>query len=526
MNRTYPCFNAQVELHRTGAGGYLFVKSPEPEDVDSLNVVRQSHQAAGYEADGYLIDFLTNLDGVTDSRQLQEQMTDRYGSVFGHLLSLRAWEWLESRPTLVSIKHMPASSARPPRLTGDSRSFVPVHSVLEIIETCNFACEHCYYSSSPSKTGRMTRSDAKRVMDKLHEIGVRALEITGGECTIHPDFKEIASYASNTFDLVAIITNGYRLGTSPELAKFVSALPNVVVQISIDGMGESHDRFRKHRGSFKAAAKAVRRLRTSNVPVRIASSITVETLSQVADLVALGNVLDVQDHAFTPVAPLGRGCNITEAGASSTELTVALQRQLEIAQAEVLQVEASAVQSPSADELKSDRRPVQSSVAKRSPRNCGAGWRTYAIDFDGWVRACNYSRDSKRFGNILDESAADLFGRDASYLFNNAPSPGGLDCQGCQYYYNCRGCFAKAFSVSESLYPDCPWRRRWFPGMSLGVSDRSEDKGYCSQPSDLPVFNDRTDGPHVCAGCSGELSAGSNTDALAQAPRMLPLYVV
>jgi hypothetical protein len=62
--------------------------------------------------------------------------------------------------------------------------------------------------------------------------------------------------------------------------------------------------------------------------------------------------------------------------------------------------------------------------------------------------------------------------------FHDAPAPGGVECcgpqpdgsDGCKYRHTCTGCFAKAFRVSESDYPRCPWRAKYFPGMSLTVS--------------------------------------------------------
>jgi hypothetical protein len=71
----------------------------------------------------------------------------------------------------------------------------------------------------------------------------------------------------------------------------------------------------------------------------------------------------------------------------------------------------------------------------------------------------------------LHEPSQLIFGQQASFYFANAPSPGGRDCLGCDYYLHCRGCFVKAFMVSETIFPACPWRARWFPGMSLQLDE-------------------------------------------------------
>lgn len=92
------------------------------------------------------------------------------------------------------------------------------------------------------------------------------------------------------------------------------------------------------------------------------------------------------------------------------------------------------------------------------------------------MRACNFSRDSKKFGNVLRDDYEVIFGQQASFFFANAPSPGGRDCIGCDYYDHCRGCFVKAFMVSETSFPACPWRKHWFPEMSLQLDDEATRK--------------------------------------------------
>ena len=485
----YPTLPAGMQLHRNAEGGFVLIPRVKQR---GQTFGRQGAEFAfedPYRLEGYLIDYLSNVDGQRDRDDLRKKLVESYDVIFGPMLADRAWNWLLGQSELVAFLDEPSATSRAPELTGSASAFYPMHCTFEIIETCNFSCDHCYYSSSPFKKGRMEVSDARKVMDTLAANGAKIIELTGGECTIHPGFLEILDYASRKFELVAIITNGYRIGTNEEFARKVGSTPNLIAQVSIDAIRERHDRFRKHVHAFDAAVEAVRRLVAAGRLVRISSSITEDTVDDIAELHRLGVSLGVAKHSYAPVAPLGRGCNVTEAGAASQNLVDRIEKALRSALAPD-RYDPSYAEMPDAAEV------------YEAPRNCGAGWRSFAVDYDGWVRACNFSRDSKRFGNILADDYHSLFGQQANFYFQNAPSPGGRDCQGCAYNAHCRGCFVKAFMVSETEFPQCPWRRRWFPNMSLTAeSDPLESHApLATKRGKVPRFT-AEDSVHTCDSC-------------------------
>jgi radical SAM protein with 4Fe4S-binding SPASM domain len=454
MLAVYPALLEALEIHRDAEGGLLLVPVQGKLRRAPPGQERVSHLP--YRAEGYLLDYLADVDGARSRDDIEQRFNERYGPLFGPPLAGKCWQFVEQyRGRLFDVATTPREAPSPPRVTGSAEAYFPVHATLEIIETCNMTCDHCYYSSSPDKTGRMSLDDAIAIMDRLAAGGVRVIELTGGECTIHTDFSAILEHACRTFAIVAVLTNGYRLGTSDKLWDAVRSKDNLMVQVSLDAIGERHDRFRKHPRAYEAALRAIERVVSAGIICRVASSITEDNLDQVDELYRVVKALGVDKHSFAAVAPHGRGCNNTEA-VGAAELTRKLNERLA---------------AFGRDERLYDT-PVQSQYGdSEPPHNCGAGARTIAVDQQGYVRACNFSRDSKKLGNLLHEPSQLIFGQQASFYFANAPSPGGRDCLGCDYYLHCRGCFVKAFMVSETIFPACPWRARWFPGMSLQLDD-------------------------------------------------------
>ena len=214
-----------IDLHRSAIGGAI---------IHNMSLGKEGHGFSGHQmiqTEGYFVDFLKRCDGKTTYAELIQSLSENMGQMFGPAYAKQA--------AIGAIKDQLVHTSTQPLpereilCSGSDRSFQPLHLTLEIIETCNFSCDHCYYSSSPFKKGRLELEEAKTVMRKAAKSGVRVIEITGGECTIHPNFREILEFATQTFELVGIISNGYRLGNDSDLAAFVGGFKNLIIQISM-----------------------------------------------------------------------------------------------------------------------------------------------------------------------------------------------------------------------------------------------------------------------------------------------------
>jgi radical SAM protein with 4Fe4S-binding SPASM domain len=217
-------------------------------------------------------------------------------------------------------------------------------------------------------------------------------------------------------------------------------------------------------GSFDAACQAIRILKSFGTFIRVGMTVTRENLDQVAQVFHLVKDLGVDAFAVAATTSFGRGADVT--GCSEVEHW--LNHQLE----RILEPFAS---DPLFDAVRRERE----TAAREKAINCGAGWRSFALNSDGNVRSCLFLADSKKFGNLDRQNYQDVFRQPDMRLFHDAPSPGTDECRGpqrdgtmgCKHLSTCIGCFAKAFRVSETVFPECPWRKKYFPGMSLTVSD-------------------------------------------------------
>jgi MoaA/NifB/PqqE/SkfB family radical SAM enzyme len=130
---------------------------------------------------------------------------------------------------------------------------------------CNFTCPFCAFSADLNqKRDELTLEEIEKISASLGRILV--LHIGGGEPFIRKDLPEILSIfrRNNGVRRVEIPTNGWsaeRIGA--QVRRILERMPGarLNVRISLDGIGELHDRLRARPGSYKAAVETLAELR-------------------------------------------------------------------------------------------------------------------------------------------------------------------------------------------------------------------------------------------------------------------------
>jgi len=60
---------------------------------------------------------------------------------------------------------------------------------------CNQSCLHCHVNAGPSRKEQMSRGTLDTVFDFIGAAAIETLDITGGAPEIHPDFRDLVTYA-------------------------------------------------------------------------------------------------------------------------------------------------------------------------------------------------------------------------------------------------------------------------------------------------------------------------------------------
>jgi MoaA/NifB/PqqE/SkfB family radical SAM enzyme len=77
-----------------------------------------------------------------------------------------------------------------------------------LTRSCNLACSHCYVSAEPRLKGHMSLDVFRRIVESFSAQGINDFRLTGGEPTIHPNFKEMLEILTSKSITPRLITNG------------------------------------------------------------------------------------------------------------------------------------------------------------------------------------------------------------------------------------------------------------------------------------------------------------------------------
>lgn len=148
----------------------------------------------------------------------------------------------------------------------------PVFCQWEITHTCNMNCPFCPITKSESPwKPEMDTQQAFEKVDELAKLGVVILNITGGEPLMREDLDKILARAKKRGINTFVACNGWYLKDKVDMLKDAFA-----VRISLDGIGEAHDKFRI-KGSYEKTIEGLKVLLKRQRNVAINSVINSET---------------------------------------------------------------------------------------------------------------------------------------------------------------------------------------------------------------------------------------------------------
>jgi radical SAM protein with 4Fe4S-binding SPASM domain len=174
----------------------------------------------------------------------------------------------------------------------------PLRMDLALTFRCQNNCVHCY-AGGPHETAELSTEEWKRVIDKLHSIGVFILTFTGGEPTLREDLVELQLYAQDRGMVTGLVTNGRRLKDKSYSERLDKAGLDFV-QVTLEShKPKTHDLMTAAKGSWKETVAGIRNAVSSRMYVT-----TNTTLSKYN----AGDFLDTMDF-LKELGVAAFGCN-------------------------------------------------------------------------------------------------------------------------------------------------------------------------------------------------------------------------
>jgi len=178
--------------------------------------------------------------------------------------------------------------------------------IWNLIRRCNLTCKHCYTTSADIDfPGELTTPEIYAVMDDLKTFKVPVLILSGGEPLLHPDIFAISRRAKDMGFYVALSSNGTKI--NEDNIHEIAALDYQYIGVSLDGIQDTHDAFRRQKGSFDAAMRGIRLCLERGIKVGIRYTLTQDNYRDFPALLQLMDAYDIDKFYLSHLNYGGRG---------------------------------------------------------------------------------------------------------------------------------------------------------------------------------------------------------------------------
>jgi MoaA/NifB/PqqE/SkfB family radical SAM enzyme len=166
-------------------------------------------------------------------------------------------------------------------------STLPKRSVnFAVTYRCNSRCITCniwkkYREDSGQRVQELTLDEIKKIFNEAHHLkNLKSINLTGGEAFLREDFTELCSFFIRKYPEAGIFTNTNALNT----LLILNSLKEIVekhrprtlsLSISLDGIGETHDKIRGVPGNYERALALIDALRKELPSVHVGVNFTI-----------------------------------------------------------------------------------------------------------------------------------------------------------------------------------------------------------------------------------------------------------
>lgn len=344
-------------------------------------------------------------------------------------------------------------------------AYCPFLVVWNFTDACNLRCKHCYQGAMEGPSpDELTTVEALEAVDMTANAGVSYIAMSGGEPLIRRDFFQVADRIKERGMAFSLATNGTVL--SRETVERLKGSGCLYVQVSIDGMRETHDEFRGAE-CFDRAVQGIRNTVDSDMVVGVAMAVTRHNLSEVGKVIDLTEELGADIFMHYNFIPVGRGKEIVEQDISPDEREGLLEMMISESQRRRVALLSTAPQYSRVctgygvlslthfdtfGQQKGRREDIQ--FLAEFVGGCGAGRLYWALQPNGDLTPCVFI--PIRLGNIREDDFLEVWrNSDALNRIRNRAEFKGR-CGTCPSRNICGGCRARAYSYFNDIQESDP----------------------------------------------------------------------
>ena len=340
--------------------------------------------------------------------------------------------------------------------------------VYNCLQRCNLRCLHCYARATITENeDTLSTAEAKAMIESCAAFGSPVMLFSGGEPLMREDLFELVRHAGRQGLRTTVSTNGTLI--TRELARDLATCNMGYVGVSLDGMEATHDRFRRVKGSWKAALQGVENCQAEGLRTGLRITLTRDNVSEVPRIFDLLVEAGIPRLCLYHLVYTGRGSDLMEADLSHEQtrevMEVIIEKTLELHsrghEREVLTVDNHA-DGPFLWLWAQKHRPelaerIFRMISANRAQSTGQG--IASVSWNGDVLPDQFWRE-KILGNIREKSFEAIWMNPENRFLRDLRRREQLvtgKCARCRFLETCRGGFrARAEAKYQDLWAEDP----------------------------------------------------------------------
>jgi radical SAM protein with 4Fe4S-binding SPASM domain len=332
----------------------------------------------------------------------------------------------------------------------------PFAVYLEVTNTCNLQCRHCYMSdSSDTKKEPLRVDEILSVIDQLDIMNVIDVILTGGEPLLREHIFDIVKYCSQKGIRSSLTTNGIEIDEAVVIGLKESGINTVTV--SIEGITGSVNDTIRGKGNLKRAIRGLDLLLLYEMNAEVEITLRRSNIEEIPAMIRFFREKGVSRVQINRIVTTGRGIRMQDY--TREEYT-----RIGSLLSEIIKTYGDYVHlNPTLRLCTSITEECHSNMEKTA---CGAGFSFCGIMWNGDVVPCLLMRDIF-LGNVKKTFFSEIWKfspllRSFRNAFADPHDTGMVLCCSCSHEASCgRGCRAQAYHTYGSYTHPDPFCEIW-----------------------------------------------------------------
>jgi len=418
-------------------------------------LIRKRDRRNEYELNDAGYEIISRINGKKTFHHLLEELSTRYSDTLEHV-EVVVTKYLKTLKEEYGLEILYLSEPKESKITVyNVENFYPSVASIELTHKCNLKCLHCYGNYGGNRP-TMSCENAKKLFRDLKQLGVKIIELTGGDITMNPQLNEILLEAvSQNFQNVSLLTNGICL--SDEVCEtIIKHKDNLYIQIDLHSLDDDYLAwFTKATGTKEVIINKIKKLHAAGVEMRIATIVTKRNLHEMETIADYVYDLGIKQYVVSQVINVGRALQN-----ENTDRDLLLDT-------DELVIEFFETVRRINDKYKDFINLVEGtryqSLFQNKP-NCGCMTSNISITPKGEIKLCSMDTleyTSKRFGNVFDKNIREIYDEKKDILLElvnlERPRLQSEECKECNLRGFCQGCILRGVIGAKEKGEMCKW---------------------------------------------------------------------